>query len=283
MKFFYLALATLLSFPLLACDGGMTMNKEISIPAFSSLANNITEKEYKDTLRYFERFFLDKVDLEHNAELIVMGSWSANGVNAFTEQEDGKMIVVVNGGLARHKAITPDGLMGVLCHELGHHLGGYPKKTTNRWSSAEGQADYYATMKCLRTVWEKTNNIAAMTNQEIPAKLKEECGVSYKTPEDQALCHRVALSGYSVALMIQDLDHDSIDPKFETPDPTVRTTIDYLWPYAQCRLDTFFQGSICPVSKSVEFDERDEKTGACHQKSGDSRGMRPLCWFVPQN
>ena len=93
----------------------------------------------------------------------------------------------------------------------------------------------------------------------------------------------MGLAGRSVAFMIQDLDHDSIEPKFETPDTLVVRAMNYLHPYSQCRLDTFFQGAVCPVPESIEFEDDDQTVGACHAKLGDTRGLRPKCWFLSSN
>lgn len=279
-----LTLVLLFSFSSMACDGGLALNKRlINIPEFSALANDMTEAEFKKMSKDFEVFFGPSIEEEHKSELIVFNSWGSNTVNAYAEQSRGKVMITIYGGLARHKAITRDGFVAVLCHELGHHFGGYPKKNSNRWSSAEGQADYYATMKCLRRYWEKADNLGALNDVEIPAKLKEECALTYKSTEGQVLCQRMGLAGQSVALMIQDLDHDSLVPKFETPDPLVVRAMNYQHPYAQCRLDTYFQGAICPVDESEEFNDHEEEIGACHQKNGDTRGLRPKCWFLSQN
>ena len=267
-----------------ACDGGMAFNKRrLSIPVNSILANDMTEQEFKKLLKDFESFFLPTIDRDYNSELIVIGSWASNAVNAFADQGPKKMMITIYGGLARHAQITQDGVTGALCHELGHHLGGYPKKTGNKWSSAEGQADYFATMKCLRRIWEKADNRAAVANLMIPSALRAECAKTYSTASSQALCQRMGMAALSVSLMLQDLDHDSITPKFETPDPLIVRNINYMHPFSQCRLDTFFQGAICPVSESIDFDNDDEVKGACHAKLGDQRGLRPRCWFVPRN
>jgi hypothetical protein len=266
----------------LACDGGMniTPSSKSFIPENSIYANDMTADKFKKTLKDFEQFFGPQIDEDHDQELIIFGSWASNSVNAFADKSPGKVMISIYGGLARHKAITSDGLVATLCHELGHHFGGYPKKFSNRWSSAEGQADYYATMKCLRRYWKNADNALALGGEKIPDLLKKECAETFSDEAGQSLCQRMGLAGRSVALMIQDLDHDSITPKFETPDPLVVRTINYMHPYAQCRLDTFFQGSICPVSADVEFDDKEEWPGTCHPKLGDTRGNRPRCWFV---
>jgi hypothetical protein len=279
MKLALFILLVIIQMNSFACDGGMAISKDLIIPENSLLANDMTEQQFKSSLRNFEKFFLPMVENDNNRELVVIGSWASNTVNAFAEKIDDKVYITIYGGLARHKAITEDGLVATLCHELGHHFGGYPKKSTNRWSSAEGQADYYATMKCLRRYWAQADNKDALKNQVIPAHLISQCQESFKNEKEQLLCQRMGLAGRSVALMIQDLDHDSIEPKFETPDTLIVRAMNYMHPYAQCRLDTYFNGALCTVSEFVEFDDDQERTGACHQKNGDSRGLRPSCWF----
>jgi hypothetical protein len=154
----------LVSFKAFPCDGGMSLRQSHKsfIPVNSFLANDFTEQEFKGAIKHFEKFFGPQIEDEHNVELIVFGSWASNTVNAYAEKSDKKVMVTIYGGLARHKAITKDGFIAVLCHELGHHFGGYPKKSTNKWSSAEGQADYYASMKCLRRLWKNEDNAQAI-------------------------------------------------------------------------------------------------------------------------
>jgi hypothetical protein len=276
----FLALFSVFS---LACDGGMFTKDLRSIPSDSIFANDMTEAQFKSVTKKFERFFTPILDRDYNSDLEIYASWKSNTVNAFAEQSGKRKMITVYGGLARHPAITEDGLTAVLCHELGHHLGGYPKKSTNKWSSAEGQSDYYATMKCLRQLWEGEDNIQIIQSLNVPQLVKEECARTFVNTKDAALCERASLAGRSVAFMIQDLDHDSWVPRFETPDPLVARSMNYMHPYAQCRLDTFFQGSICPVRESIGFDNDSESVGACHAKNGDVRGLRPRCWFYPRN
>jgi hypothetical protein len=278
MKFIIL-LAICFSSRLIACDGGLP-GKLLEIPEHSIHANTMTEVDFRKTIKEFTAFFSPIIEQDQNAELIVFGSWSSNTVNAFADQSKGKIMITIYGGLARHKAMNRDGLMATLCHELGHHLGGYPKKQTNRWSSAEGQADYYATMKCLRRIWQKADNLSALKDVEVPMLVKQECARTFSNNDSQFLCQRMSMAGKAVALMIQALDHDSIEPKFETPDDLVVRSNNYMHPFAQCRLDTYFQGSLCAVSEFIDFDIQDPLIGACHPQLGDERGNRPRCWFA---
>jgi hypothetical protein len=278
-----IAACLFLSLPVFACDEGIVKENNRQIPVDSIFANDMTREDFEKNMKGFEAFFAPLIERDYDQELIVFHSWGSNTVNAYAEKKPGKVMVTVYGGLARHPAITLDGLSLTLCHELGHHFGGYPKKTTNRWSSAEGQADYYSTTKCLRVLWEKEDNQKIMKDREVPSLVREQCHVSYKTKAEQALCERISLAGQSLALMFQDLDHDSITPKFETPDPLKVHVINYMHPFSQCRLDTYFQGAICPVSEAQPFLNNDEAAGACHPRNGHQRGLRPQCWFVHRN
>ncbi|MBX3032470.1 MAG: hypothetical protein KF865_01000 [Bdellovibrionaceae bacterium] len=50
-------------------------------------------------------------------------------------------------------------------------------------------------------------------------------------------------------------------------------------PEAQCRLDTYYAGSICQVSENETFGRGDARQGACHATRLQNRGVRPNCWF----
>ena len=63
--------------------------------------------------------------------------------------------VIMFGGLARRPEITADGFLLVVCHELGHHLAGYP--FIDDWAANEGQADYFATQSCTKNIWQNDN------------------------------------------------------------------------------------------------------------------------------
>src|SRR6478609_9034269 len=58
------------------------------------------------------------------------------------------------GGLARRPEVTPDGFTLVVCHEVGHHFGGYPFVRDAYWAANDGQADYFSTLACARRLWQ---------------------------------------------------------------------------------------------------------------------------------
>jgi hypothetical protein len=81
--------------------------------------------------------------------LNLIRSWSNGEVNAQAWQEGGKCNVEMFGGFARYPGMTKNAVIAVACHEIGHHLGGTPFYTGENLS-VEGQADYYATLTCMK-------------------------------------------------------------------------------------------------------------------------------------
>lgn len=85
---------------------------------------------------------IDKFILRYEKILSAIGKaltlqrlWEDSRVNAGTLGNGIEVIIYLYGGFPRHPEITADGYALVLCHELGHHLGGLPEKS-NEWSGA---------------------------------------------------------------------------------------------------------------------------------------------------
>jgi hypothetical protein len=64
--------------------------------------------------------------------------------NAQALRSEGKNLVLVYGGLLRHRLVGSAGLSVALAHETGHHLGGEPRMKFLRWLSSEERADEWA-------------------------------------------------------------------------------------------------------------------------------------------
>ena len=171
------------------------------------------------------------------------------------------------GGLARHQEITPDGFALVVCHELGHHIGGAPKKASwySTWASNEGQSDYFATLKCLRKTFRNDDNATIISKMTIPAAVKTTCEAQFTNVEDQAICQRGAMAGMSTARLFQALRNQTTAPDFTTPDTAVATRTDDAHPATQCRLDTYYAGAICSQIDSDDVDQSDETSGVCYR------------------
>ncbi len=258
---------------------GFLPKNNLRIPVGAKFAGGLSEQQFNKVIDEVEAI-LEPVVSNHGGKLEIIRNWEDAEVNAFATRSGNSWVVQMFGGLARHDTITEDGFKLVLCHEIGHHLGGAPKKSVRPWSSAEGQADYWGTLKCLRMVYEHSDNKAAIKNAAVPAELKDGCKKSFTSEDDQALCVRSALSGLSVSNLFGALEESTVS--FTTPDQnSVRATSES-HPEAQCRLDTFFQASICSADHREDVSNSEEVKGTCHKKLGSKTGLRPTCWFKPK-
>lgn len=284
MKYFILIsnifLAPALSFACLNDDFFPPHN--IHIPT-TAKTTGLSEKQFHGIIDKFEKRF-SPVVAAYGAQLKIDRKWESTTVNAGTFRDEGGKHWHINlyGGFARHPLITEDGFSLVICHEIGHHLGGAPKKNPEvaAWSSNEGQADYFATLKCLRQVFEKENNELVIRDLEIPPIVNKTCLDSFDSNQERAICIRSSIAGLAVA-KINSTIQDREFPTFETPDENEVEVTNEKHPTAQCRLDTYFMGSVCEVGHQIMLSQTDEVPGTCHPSLGHHVGTRPLCWFRP--
>lgn len=240
---------------------------------------SVTEDDFFLLLGNIEKIYRPIVS-RYGGVLRVNKVWGDGTVNAYADQIGNIWEVNMFGGLARHPMITLDGLALVTCHEIGHHIGGFPRYPNEPWASAEGQADYFATLKCLRYLWQSDDNASIVKKLKPSQFLVKTCAENWPLLNDKNLCIRTGMAGFSVAKLFADLRNFK-GLKFETPDLiNVQTTLAH-HANPQCRLDTYFQGSICNKSVNDEIGQEDEVSGSCHKSSGDRVGMRPGCWFRP--
>jgi hypothetical protein len=273
---------------------GLLPENDLYIPANVKGWNaGITEAAFHRAIDKVEAIYAPII-ANMGAKLNMERNWSDGTVNAYAQQTGKVWKVAMFGGLARHETITEDGMSLVVCHEIGHHIGGAPKKGgsggggwwggstgASSWASNEGQADYFATLKCLRKAWLNDDNIAIMANLNAPKAVIEACKKATKNNrEDTAICVRGSMAGKSVSDLFSVLGKLPTTD-FATPDPKVVSNTDDNHPRAQCRLDTYFQGALCDINMNEDVSQTDEVKGTCHPSLGYKKGTRPFCWFKP--
>lgn len=287
MKFIALLLSLTFALPTFACteDGreGFLPENDMFIPVGAKNAGGITEAEFNDVIDRLSTIYAPIIS-EMGGRLNVSRGWSDGTVNASAQRLGGVWQVNMYGGLARHETITYDGFALVMCHELGHHLGGAPKVggLFNRWASNEGQSDYFATLKCLRKMFLNDDNAAIISKMDVPAVLAENCAAIYADENDKNICIRNGMAGASVSNLFGSMRNQP-PAQFNTPDPAVVSRTNHSHPAYQCRLDTYYQGALCDRSINEDVSQKDEVTGTCHGTLGDEIGLRPLCWFKPSD
>ncbi len=278
--------ALIISQPLWSCteDGkeGILPENDLYISVDAKNAGLMSEEKFNQLIDQAEAIYAPIVSSE-GGKLEISRNWEDGTVNAYAQRIGQTWKVSMFGGLARHDAITEDGLSLVICHEIGHHIGGAPKKASywsNTWASNEGQADYFATLKCLRKLWINEDNAEIISKMEIPEKLTEACREAWADSADYALCVRGGMAGDSVARLFAALRNQE-PSKFETPDMKIVDKTDDSHPATQCRLDTYFMGALCEMSMNEDVNQTSEVAGTCHGSTGHTIGLRPLCWFKP--
>ena len=260
-------------------DEGFLPPNDMSIPVDSLQAKGITEKQFNDVMDQIQSLY-GPVVAAHGGTLVIKRRWDNGMVNAYAERIGSDYIIHMYGGLARHEAVTQDGMALVACHELGHHIGGAPKKWGNDWASNEGQADYFANLKCLRRVFASPGaaSFTRLAGEEDWARAA--CQKSYSQPVDRDICVRASMAGMSVTTLMRMRRNEAELPRFETPDPNVVSETIDLHPGTQCRLDTYVAGSLCARPVDEEVSESDPAPGTC-TRSEERVGLRPRCWYKP--
>ncbi len=260
--------------------------------------SNITEARFNQIIDEMMAPWVQIAKLQ-GVTLTVDRKWNDPTVNAFAAQSGMTWKVAMFGGLARRPEITEDGFALVVCHELGHHFGGYAYVSNTDWAANEGEADYFSTDVCARYVWgqQTQRNMAYRSLGNIPPVVNQSCTSVWSTNQNaQGWCVRVASAGLSLAKLLAALGGEPV-PSFDTPDKTQVATTDPEHPKGQCRLDTYFQGALCPkkwdmktipakgfpAGENSASAELEAMKYSCFTKENFKLGTRPLCWFKPLN
>ena len=255
---------------------GFMPENDMQIAVGDKSANDMTEAKFNAIIDKVEKVY-KKVVKDKKAILKIKRKWKNNTVNASAQQMWKYWIVNMYGGLARHPDVSADGFAMVVCHELGHHLGGAPKYSG--WASNEGQADYFGSMKCFRRVYENDDNVAIISKMEVDQEATDKCNTSFTNEAEVALCIRASMAGKSLAKLLGR----GRAVNFKTPDTSVVDQTNNKHPAGQCRLDTYFQGALCTKEWSREVDPKDPTKGVCNRSENYKLGVRPLCWYKPSD
>ena len=254
------------------------------ISTFNKSVSNVTEEQFNETIERIYQIYSPIIE-EMDNNLVINGDWESGTVNAYAQQIGINWQVKLFGGLARHPSMTQDGFALVACHEIGHHIGGYPKKSGwygSMWASAEGQSDYYGASKCLKRYFATEDNLLKISEMNIDPLAISECNKVYSNYEEAAICKRVAMAGLALGKLFEDLQNLDKPIKFSTPDlEEVKRTNVAGYPKTQCRFDTYFAGALCDKVMNSEADRQDEATNFCARKDNYEIGVRPRCWYKP--
>lgn len=179
------------------------------------------------------------------ARLIVNGDYRSNTVNAYANQDGNEWSISFFGGLAKHPKMTFSGFVIVVCHELAHHLGGYPYYSNSPWNaSVEGQSDYFATASCAKRMFDSSSPLRIWGFDLWKNRNPTESGNCNSFGLDRNVCELSLAGGLSLGAVLADLGNER-EPSYSTPSKTVVKKTMEKHPNAQCRLDTYRIGALC--------------------------------------
>ncbi len=293
---FGLALSVVLSLAAVQpADATFVPEDEIRSDLTVSGTPNLNEQEFEALLLKIETAY-SPVAKALGGKLSISGDWSSKRLNAGATQFWGRWKVKITGELARRPELTPDGFSLIVCHELGHHLAGFPLNPPEfligLWAATEGQADYFATQVCARKIWAGDVALNATFRNSASEFVQRTCNSAWKTPDDQNLCYRIATAAESTTLTMANIKKVPA-PNYEKPDLTQVPKTSLRHPSVQCRMDTSLQGALCSASwdeslipgketkagyDSLDAEHEAAKT-SCMSASGYTVGLRPTCWF----
>lgn len=271
---------------------------DLAIPVDSAFAAKITEAKFNEILQQARDAYCPVIE-SYGVGCAINGDWQDSTVNAFAMRFGGNWVVSMHGGLARHPKLTADGFTIVVCHEIGHHIGGFAFKSFvlgDGWAATEGQSDYFATHVCLPKLWKNDLAENARSVSSVSSLAKSKCDSVWKSQNRRNLCYRIANAIESETAMIASSTRAGPDPKFERPDFSSVTNTIGSHPIPQCRMDTQLAGALCPLqfdessipgeipgksNMSVDAEKHSMKT-ICHRAKGFAEAGRPRCWFSPR-
>lgn len=273
--------------------------EEIHYDALPFGASNMDEAQFRQIIADITTAYSPAV-ATNGGKLSINGDWKNEKLNAGATQQFGNWQVVITGGLARRPELTPDGFALITCHELGHHLGGFPFGSGGFnpggvWAASEGQADYFASQVCAKKLWRNDREKNASFRATVSDYVKERCDAVWGSEDEQNLCYRTMAGVDSTTHTMAVLMKKPI-PEFQTPDPAKVDKNFSAHPQPQCRMDTGMQGALCTASWNENFipgkkapggvegigAEEEAARASCTKSMGYILGMRPLCWFKPR-
>lgn len=269
----------------IACENGFFPQNNLFIPANTqnALAKNA---EAGMITKAIENIY-NPVFAKDGKKLFINFKWKNPAVNAYATRDDhNNPVINITGGMLGHDLLGQDGLALILCHEVGHFLGGSPKKLRGRstkksWSSAEGQADYFATANCLKKVFRVVPKTVSVEKLKIKSdhKSKQVIRLQQETTKicKDPICKRVAMASHNVAEVYASIDYYSGELSLVNKDDYAVYQTIYDHPNPQCRLDTMVAALQCSDSESILFKDGNELASACK----NPKYRRPRCWFYP--
>lgn len=174
--------------------------------------------------------------------------------------------------------LAEDAYAEILCHELGHILGGTSpdEQDPGVEISPEAASDYFAGAVCLPKLFK---NFPAKNPVIADPVVIANCQLQFSDTEEQKICQRVASAGLSFFTsfresLIRLVPTIKYDKFYAVPDLRIKDQGFYgFYPTFQCRSETVAAGAYCKTSQNLW--ENGHRNWHCLE----GLGARPSCWY----
>ena len=221
------------------------------LPPGDPEAKGLSESQYYKVLGTFMVEYYQLVKTKTGKDLIINFDWQNKFFGAFAKDEGTKYSISLWGGMSRAEGMTEELAYFILCHELGHILGGNPKQTIpgSDWASSEGQSDFFAAKRCIPYLLKK-----------IPMKKRHASKRTDEICKGDTQCETIASIGKEFINFAQRWSFQNYtEVKLgEIPAEVPKSLLRNVYPSDQCRVETVIQGATCLVNANCS---------------------RPVCWY----
>ena len=211
----------------------------------SKFDNGFQKERYEILIKKLHEVY-DPIIKAEGGVFQTLTDWTDGAVNMWAFRLGNEYWLEIPGGMARYHLINEEAFLTSLCHELGHLLGGEPKKGN---ISLEGQSDYFATYDCIDQLLSEIDQEKLLMEE---SEINSICIMEQKG--DVEFCQRAMAGAKSLTSYYAELEKVSF-PQLSTPSAVKVSSTLTRHPPAQCRLDTL--------------------------KAGYFGEPRPRCWFKP--
>ncbi len=177
----------------------------ISLIAQLSFSSTLTGAEFNQIIKDVVGIYQNEIEAQYGVIKFNI-DWESDVENASVSYDEDIVRFSLHGGFPRKYKLTSDAYAITICHEIGHLLAGEPKVFPTKKYSAEAQADYFATSKCLPRVFNNDKNRAL-----------------------KAIADSISIYGPGASLSLQSSE-------------IVEFTNVNDYPSGQCRIDTLMAG-----------------------------------------
>lgn len=212
------------------------------LPVGSVNVSSLTMTDYASVVGRFIAHNYGQVMKQTGLPLLIPFEWESPYFAAFAKKNSDSMQISLWGGMARAPGATKGALAAILCHELGHIVGGEPRQTIpgSDWASTEGQSDFFAASECLPSFLKQYPDLISAIDPQV----EKLCGSNLD-------CARTLQAGLEMMLLLQKYSYrDYIPVNIEATEKAATELIRNSYPSDQCRMDSYVQGALCQLGGS---------------------------------